>query len=397
MNLLVFSTLFPNARQPHHGVFVENRLRHLQAMSGYHAHIVAPVPWFPSRHPKFGGYADYAGVPRFEQRHGLNIYHPRYVVVPKMGMLLTPYTLYLSARRVVRRLLNEEHRFDLLDAHYFYPDGVAASLLAQEFDLPFTITGRGTDLNLIPKYKLPRRMIRKAAERADGLITVCAALADDLAALGIDRDRVTVLRNGVDLIGFSRDEAGASSLRTSLGIKGPVLASVGHLIERKSHDLVIRALAHMGRGSLLIAGKGPEEAALRQLAKDLNVADHVHFLGLIPHAQLSAIYSAADVFVLASSREGWPNVLLESMACGTPVVATAVNGSPEVVQSPVAGRIVPQRTGEALAAAIEDILKAPPSPAHVRGYAEGFSWEETSRGQMDLFTGILAKKGRTSA
>ncbi|GEQ96447.1 hypothetical protein JCM17844_00840 [Iodidimonas gelatinilytica] len=147
----------------------------------------------------------------------------------------------------------------------------------------------------------------------------------------------------------------------------------------------------------MIAGKGPEEAALRQLAKDLNVADHVHFLGLIPHAQLSAIYSAADVFVLASSREGWPNVLLESMACGTPVVATAVNGSPEVVQSPVAGRIVPQRTGEALAAAIEDILKAPPSPAHVRGYAEGFSWEETSRGQMDLFTGILAKKGRTSA
>lgn len=390
MNILVFTTLFPNTRQPHHGIFVENRLRHLREMSGYKATVVAPVPWFPSQNQRFGVYADYACVPRHESRHGLDIYHPRYPAIPKVGMIWAPFGLYLSARRVVKQLLKDGHRFDLLDAHFFYPDGVAAALLAREFDLPFCITGRGTDLNLVPDYPIPRRLIRKAAKRASGLITVCAALADDLADIGIPRERVTVLRNGVDLDLFNRQEANARALREKLGIgQGPVLASVGHLIERKAHHLVIEALADLGEGHLLIAGIGPEEHNLRSLANRLGVAARVHFLGLIAHEKLSTIYSAADVFVLASSREGWPNVLLESMACGTPVVATNVNGSPEVVQKPEAGRIVDERQGPALAATIRDILADRPAAAMVRAYAEGFSWDATSRGQMELFSTIL--------
>ncbi|WP_281300083.1 MULTISPECIES: glycosyltransferase family 4 protein [unclassified Iodidimonas] len=393
MKLLVFSTLFPNPQQPHHGIFVENRLRHLREDSGYEAHVLAPVPWFPSASPHFGTYADYAKIPRHDERHGLMIDHPRYLVIPKIGMLVTPFSLYLAARPVVARLLAEGHRFDLMDAHYFYPDGVAAALLAREFDLPFTITGRGTDLNLIPRHALPRRLIRFAANKADGLITVCAALAEDLAAIGVPRDRVTVLRNGVDLKAFQRDEAGALLLRQKLGIKdGPVLLSVGHLIERKAHDLVIGALAALGRGHLIIAGKGPQEKFLKDLAQSLGLADRVHFLGLVPHHDLSSVYSAADLFILASSREGWPNVLLESMACGTPVVATAVNGSPEVVTKPVAGRIVAERSGQALAAAAEDILNDPPSPEAVRAYAEDFSWQATSLGQMALFNSILQQR-----
>jgi len=396
MNLLVFSTLYPNAVQPHHGIFVENRLRHLLAESGYEARVVAPVPWFPSGNPTFGRYAELARVPRQEVRHGLAVAHPRYAVIPKLGMSLAPLALYLAGRRAIRRMRAAGYAPDLIDAHYFYPDGVAAAMLAQEFGLPFVVTGRGSDLNLIPRYPLARSMIRWAAAQASGLVTVCAALRDDLAALGVAPGRVTVLRNGVDLDAFRRDPAAATVWRAKVPADGPVLASVGHLIPRKAHDLAIRALARLGRGGLIIAGSGPEAPALRRLAETLGVAGRVHFAGAVPHEALPGLYSAADLLVLASSREGWPNVLLESLACGTPVVATAVNGTPEVVRDPVAGRVVAERTPAALAEAVHAVITDPPAPAAVRRYAEGFSWRATSRGQMALFESILDARGRAS-
>jgi glycosyltransferase involved in cell wall biosynthesis len=399
LNLLVFTTLYPNPGQPHHGVFVENRLRHLLAMSGYRATVMAPVPWVPPGlrgHPRYRAVAD---VPAQEVRHGLDVYHPRYPVIPKVGMTVAPGLLYLAARRQVRALLRAGARFDAIDAHYFYPDGVAAALLARELDLPFAVTGRGTDLNLIPRYAGPRRMIQWAAGRAGGLVTVCDALRQDLAALGVDPARVVVLRNGVDLETFRRDVAGRARWRETLGLgAAPVVASVGHLIDRKGHDLAIRALARLAPETrLLIAGTGPEETALRALAQELGVAARVHFLGAVPHDALRGVYSAADALLLASSREGWPNVLLESLACGTPTVATAVNGTPEVVQDPVAGQVVADRMPDALAQALRQVLGAPPAPAAVRAYAERFSWDATSQGQIELFDRIAGASVRNSA
>lgn len=392
MNLLVFTTLYPNAKQPHHGVFVENRLRHLLASSGYTATVVAPIPWFPSKHPSFGAYAEAAAVPRRETRHGLEVYHPRYPLLPKVGMNAAPFALYAAARRCVRQLMAEGRWFDLIDAHYFYPDGVAAALLARDLAKPFVVTGRGTDLNFIPRYALPRRMIRWAAQRADGLVTVCDALRDDLAALGVSRASATVLRNGVDLDVFRRDPASAAALRADLD--APVLLSVGHLIPRKGHDLVIRLLAQLGRGTLLLVGTGPEETRLRALAQQLGIADRVRFEGRVPHEELPRYYSAADALILASSREGWPNVLLESLSCGTPVVATPVNGTPEVIQDPVAGRVTSDRSVEELLAALQDLLAHPVDIAAVRRYAESFSWDATSRGQMALFERIVSGRNR---
>ena len=389
MNILVFTTLYPNAEQPHHGVFVENRLRHVLAVSGYTAHVVAPVPWFPSANRRFGPYAAHARVPKHEERHGLCIDHPRYPVVPQVGMTLAPYLLYLAARRHVRELRARGDHFDVIDAHYFYPDGVAAALLGREFGLPVMITGRGTDLNLIPRYALPRRAIQWAAQQADALVTVCAALRDDLEAIGVDPQRVTVLRNGVDLDMFQRDEGARERLRAEL--EPPVLLSVGHLIARKGHELVIKALAEIGRGSLVIAGEGPEEGRLRAVAESVGVGDRIRFAGRIEHTQLPRYYSAADVLVLASSREGWPNVLLESMACGTPVVATAVNGTPEVVRGPEAGRIVECRTAVSIANAVATVLADQPEAYDVRRYAEKFSWDATAKGQTELLQQVACK------
>lgn len=391
LRILTFTTLFPNAAQPTHGVFVANRLRELVASGEVEARVLAPVPWFPSAHPRFGRYAAYAAAPRAELLDGLAVGHPRYPVVPKIGPNLAPLSLYQAAARTLARWRRAGYEFDLIDSHFFFPDGIAAVLLGQRFGKPVTITARGTDLNLMPRYRVPRAMIRWAAARADGLITVSTALKQPLIELGVAPERVIVLRNGVDLTRFQPpiDRAAA---RTALGLVRPTLVSVGHLIERKGHHLVIEALAALPGVDLLVVGDGPEAAALRAAAQRHGVADRVRFLGALPHDALPRIYGAADALVLASSREGWANVLLEAMACGTPVVATPIWGTPEVVTTRAAGVLAAERSAAALAAGVRDLLGAPPPREATRRHAEQFGWGPTTEGQLSLFREILNRR-----
>ncbi len=184
LSILTTTTLFPNSVQRAHGVFVETRLRHLLASGEVTAHVLAPIPWLPPL-VRYGAYGELQSVPSRVERNGLTIEHPRYLVVPKFGMTLTPHTLYRAMRKRFVALQKAGHRFDLIDAHYFYPDGVAAVRLAREFNLPVTVTARGTDLNLIPEFPGPRRMILEAAANASGMITVCQALKDTLVEMGV--------------------------------------------------------------------------------------------------------------------------------------------------------------------------------------------------------------------
>ena len=389
MKLLTFSTLFPNQQRPNHGIFVETRLRYLVASQQVQSRVVAPVPWFPFTHPRFGLYATYAKVPRSEQRFGLDVTHPRYPVVPKMGMSAAPVLLANSLKSALGRIIDEGYDFDLIDAHYFYPDGVAAVMLGRYFNKPVVITARGTDINLVPQYRLPRRMIRWAADHAAGMITVCNALKDEMVALGIDGSRITPLRNGVNLELFQPGDRAA--LRTELGMDRFTLMSVGHLEPRKGHELVIQALPALPDVHLNIAGSGPDRKKLEDLAFTLKVQDRVRFLGPLPQAELKRWYGGADALVLASSREGWANVLLESMACGTPVVASNVWGTPEVVASPEAGILMRERTPHGVADAVTALRASYPSHEATRRYAERFSWDDTTQGQIALFQRIAAQ------
>jgi glycosyltransferase involved in cell wall biosynthesis len=189
--------------------------------------------------------------------------------------------------------------------------------------------------------------------------------------------------------------ADREAVRRKFAIDGPAILSVGHLIPRKGHDIAIRALAELPGYRLLIAGDGPEDAALRSLADDCGVADRVRFLGRMAHDSLPGLYTAVDALILASSREGWANVLLEAMGCGTPVVASNVWGTPEVVAVPEAGILMKDRTPGDLAAAVRQLMANPPDRARTRAYAEQFSWDATTEGQIDLFSGILAGREST--
>jgi glycosyltransferase involved in cell wall biosynthesis len=390
VKIVTFGTLYPDSTRPHHGVFVEQRLLHLLAEGGVEARVVAPVPWFPIKARVFGEYATYAAVPPREVRSGVEVRHPRYLHLPKVGMRLQPGSLASAAEPELRDLAANGFAFDLIDAQYFYPDGVAAVRLGAKLGKPVVITARGTDVNLIPEGSGPRRMILEAAGRAAGIVCVCQALKDALVRLGVPADRVTVLRNGVDLQKFRPvDRAEA---RRALGFERPTLLAVGHLIPRKGVDLAIRALPSLSGCGLEIVGSGPEEARLRALAAELGVADRVRFAGRVAQEQLPSWYTAADALVLASDREGWANVLLESMACGTPVIATNVWGNPEVVTAPEAGVLMRDRSPEALADAARGLLASPPDRAATRRYAERFSWDDTARGLKSLFTSILDRR-----
>lgn len=390
LRVLLFSSLFPSSERPIHGIFVETRLRELVKTGLVEAKVVAPVPWFPFKGKRFGEYGQFAATPRYEERNGLQVHHPRYLLAPKVGMNLAPHTMAMAALPLLKKLISDGFDFDLIDAHYYYPDGVAAGILARKLGKPFVVTARGTDLNLIPEYTYPRKLILKTAQEASASIGVCRALMDTLAGLGADASKLNTLRNGVDLERFVPEPRDVARQKLGLPTKQRLLLSVGHLIERKGHHIAIDALPLLPADvMLLIAGSGPERNALQARAEKLGVAQRVRFAGVIPQVDLKWWYSAADALALCSSREGWANVLLESMACGTPVIATDIWGTPEVVSTPAAGVLMPERSEKGLAAAWNALAAAYPERQATRGHAETFSWDDTTQGQLALFRAAL--------
>lgn len=388
MKILTFTSLYPNAEFPTNGIFVETRLRQLRAhYPEVESLVVAPVPWFPSTHARFGQYARMAKVPEDEERGGVRILHPRYPLIPKIGMSLAPYLMAWGLAPVLRRLIKGDFNFDLIDAHYYYPDGVAAAMLGRKFGKPVVITGRGTDIHSIPAHRIPRALLLNAARDAAASITVAAALKTEMVRLGAQADKIHVLRNGVDLEFFCPQER--ESIRSRLGMSGKTLISVGNLTELKGHHLIIEAMAALSDYRLLVIGSGGYEHTLRAAVQAHAVGDRVKLIPRVSQQALREYYAGADALILASSREGWANVLLESMACGTPVIATRIWGTPEVVTEPEAGVLIPQRDAAAIVAGVRALFERYPDRTATRRYAERFNWRETSDGQMALFRAIL--------
>ena len=390
MKLLTITSLFPNHVDPKHGIFIDARLRQLRARyPQVQQVVVAPVPWFPVGHRWFGRYGRFARVATEEFRDGIRVLHPRYLVIPKIGMWLTPLLMAITLWRTVRRLRRQGFEPDLIDGHYFYPDGVAIGLASRLLKLPFVVTARGSDINLIARQWLPGKMIAWCCRQAAHRITVCQALKERLAPLCGGRP-ITVLPNGVDSRRFTlTEERQQPALKRALGLKGEILLSVGNLVPLKGHHLAIDALADLPGMQLVILGEGPERDALAARAAERGVADRLLMPGALPQAELVRYYGAASCLLLLSSREGMANVLLESMACGTPVVATRVGGTPEVVSAEAAGVLV-EREVTAIVAGISQLLAQLPARQATRRHALQFDWRATSDGQYQLFTRLAA-------
>lgn len=389
---LTLTSLFPSSAQPRHGIFTEHRIKHLVGTGYVDTAVVAPVPWVPGflrGNPRYGAYAR---SPHYERRQNIDVHYPRQLSIPRVGMPFAPFFYLLSAFRMVRSKPWRE-KIDVIDSYYIFPDGIAAVLLGRLLGKPVILTAYGTDINLIPTHLLPRKMIQWACRRADAITTVCAALRDALVDLGVDPKKIRVILHGVDLELF-KPTGRRADLREKFGFKKRTLVSVGHLIERKGHHIVIEALESLPGCELVIIGDGEMESQLRRLTAEKGLEDRVRFLGHVPQNELPSYYEAADALVLASSREGIANVLVESMACGNPVVATDVWGASELITSRVCGRLAQERSPQSVAAAIEDLFAGYPDRTAVRRFAEGFNWEDTAEQHLAVLTDVLSPAGR---
>ncbi len=392
MRVLTFTTLYPNNVWPNHCVFIQERMTHFAKLKGCEVKVVAPIPYFPSI--KLGSRWKYSQVAKQELREGLEVYHPRYFMTPKVGMSLYGMKMFLSVLSAVRRIQNN-FDFDVIDAHYVYPDGFAGVLLGQCFRKPVVVSARGTDINLFQKFPLIRRLLQYALHRAHQAIAVSQSLGEEILRLGISEKKLTVIPNGVDIEKFCPAPKEQARKKISLPLNNKIILSVGHLTSNKGFDLLIKALKILSGESreedlrLVIVGEGSTRKELEQLISSLQLDGRVHLVGAIPHQELYLWYSAADLFCLASAKEGWPNVLLESLACGTPVVATDTGGIPEIIRSDTVG-LLTKRNEEEFSKIISIALKTDWNRTEIIQYARQHTWDKVARSVYDVFQSALS-------
>ena len=383
MNILTFTTLWPNAEQPDFGVFVKHRVAALAKLDSVNVRVVAPVPYFPSRllpRAVLTRWQQAARVPDEEVIDGLQTFHPRYLVTPKIGMSFYGGWMARGAFETVRRL-HAEQPIDLIDAHYAYPDGYAATLIGERLNLPVFITARGTDINLFSRMPLIRPKIVKALNRAAGIIAVSEALKARIVELGIAAGKIAVIRNGINREVFYPRDRRETRRRLGIDPEDQVLLSVGALVSVKGFYRLIEAMALLKQGGnrlkLFVIGEGSERRALESQISNLKLESCVRLLGAKPQNELADWYSAADLFCLASHREGCPNVVIEAMACGLPVAAADVGGVHELVKEHN-GRLVSPPTAENFAAEIRAALSAVWKREEIAESGSARSWEKVA-------------------
>ncbi len=380
--LVVFTSLFPHAGQPNAGLFIRERMFRVGQRFSAPLVVVSPQPWFPLQgliRRLRPGYRPAA--PRHEVQQGVEIYFPRFLALPGLLRRLDGLSMALFSLPTLLRL-RKTHQVNLIDAHFAYPNGYAATLLGRWLKLPVTITLRGTESGHVRTPALSKRVVA-ALLRANRVFAVSDSLKRLAVGLGIADAKILVVGNGVDLTRFTpmpRDEA---RRRLSLPQDASILISVGGLVERKGFHRVIDGLPELVRRFpdiiyLVVGGPSPEgdmTAALKQQVQRLGMADRVVFTGPIAPENLSVALSAADVFVLATRNEGWANVFLEAMACGLPVVTTDVGGNAEVVCRSELGTVVPFGDASALQMAIARALDCDWDRKAIMAYAADNTWD----------------------
>jgi teichuronic acid biosynthesis glycosyltransferase TuaC len=357
LRVVTFATIFPNANDPSHGIFVYQRAKHLAKRPGVEVVAIVPIPYFP-RWLRTNRWKKYQDIPNIEILEGMEVHHPRYFHLPKIWMPFHGLSMFLGCASTVRKL-HERRRIDVIDSHFVYPEGFAAVLLGKLVQVCVMVSARGTDINVYPSLKLIRPMIRWTLTKANRIIAVSKALKQKMVELGIAENKIQVIPNGVDATRFQPEDKEEARLHLSLAPADRIIVSVGALIPGKGHDLVIRATAGLVSEfagiKLFILGDGPIRQELEGLVRELNLTERVQIVGKRPNEELRHWFSAADASCLASAREGWPNVVTESLACGTPVVATRVGGIPEILCSEALGILV-ERSVEGVRDGIRDAL-----------------------------------------
>jgi glycosyltransferase involved in cell wall biosynthesis len=372
--------MFPSKALPNHAVFVKHRIsrvaRHAKVK------VIVPVPYFPFT-SIIKRYSFRKNIPRKDIIDGLEVYYPRFLSIPHFLKPLDGVFIFLSCLFFVNRRL-KAFKFDVIDSHLAYPDGFGAVLLGKLFNKPVSITLRGHDINHTPQYPVRFKQIKYALKKADQIFSVAKALKDQAVKFGADADKIFVTCNGVNTEVFRPLDKQIARKQLGLPADKRIIVSVGNLVERKGFQILLQALRRLidkGYNDLflvIVGGPGEEGNYLHELERligELALSDSVLMAGSQQNSDLPAWYSAAEFSCLASEKEGWANVLLESLACGRPVVATNVWGTPEVISSSEYG-ILTERDSESLANALQEALNRKWNHTMISAYASQYTWDD---------------------
>ena len=372
MRVLAITKIFPNAAEPLSAPF--NRQQFAVLAKLCELEVLATIPWYPGAGllARWSSAGKLGRVPRRETIDGIAVRHPRTLFVPRLAHA-TWGPLYAAS--IAPQVARYRGKIDVVLGSWAYPDGFAAVIAGRLLGVPSVVKVHGSDINVVAQMPGPRALTAWALPRAARVVAVSRALGDEVVALGVPRDRIAIVMNGVDAQLFHpRDRAAA---RRELGLPaGPLVVYVGNLKEEKGSRELARAwplvLAALPGATLAVVGGGPlrgeVEAALAPCG------ERVRMLGPRPLPEVPAWMAAADVLVLPSHSEGTPNVVLEALASGRRVVASAVGGVPDLITRPELGALVPPKDPEALAAALVTALGMPYDPVAVADLGARGGW-----------------------
>ena len=396
MKVLIITNAFPNSAEETRGIFTYQIVAALREKCNIR--VIAPLPWAPRVvAKKFAAKYPHARVPFHENIGDIEIYHPRYLVIPKLVGFMHAVFMFFPLIKLVNRLENEE-KVDLINAHWIFPDGVAATWIARRLRKPIVLTALGCDVNLYSTMILRKFQIAGALKSADHITAVSSDLKDMVCSLKIPEKNVDVIPNGIDLSLFSIIDKLDARKEVGISPKQSLILTVGSLDEVKGTKFLLEALGAMKKSGsplplLISIGDGPLKPSLCSLAEKLGIADHARFLGKRPHKEIPLWMNAANLFCLPSLREGHPNVVVEALACGVPVVASNVGAIPQTINS-TNGYIWKNRNVMALVRQLEYGLDRRWDRTEIRRSVAGYSWENcASRYHAVYSTTLVGRKG----
>jgi len=366
-SLVIITNLFPLPWEPNRATF--NRQQFSQLDEEFNKSVLVPVAfpeWFSHRK---------------QIKQTENLRYVPYFYLPKVGRRFYSVFMFLSILLHSGWWLYEK-KVNVIFASWAFPEAVAASWLSKLLRCSFFFKVHGSDINLHGKIPTRARQIVNASKRATGILSVSQALADEMVTMGIERKKISVVYNGVDHQKFGVD--------TKVPLRGDYLLYVGNLKHDKGVIELIKGFASVcdsfPKLMLVYAGSGIEKKSLMELSKVLNISDKVQLLGTVEHHKLPALITHAKALVLPSYNEGVPNVVLEAMACGTPVLATKVGGIPEVVDEKNCGKLIESRCEMAVANGLTYLLNQSWDKNKIKIQGRKFTWENNKRQLIELLS-----------
>ncbi len=388
MKVLLFTNLYPSHHAPTRGIFN----RHVFGALSKHCEtrLIVPLPWW-SKQRKI---RDWFVTPE-ETGTGIRAGYPTYWSFPRLHKMHGA-GMYYSVQKQIKRIYRE-FPFDAILASWAYPDAYAAARVARDLNVPLVTNLLGSDINALIETDV-RPHIEFALKQSAKIIPVSEALGNKIAGMGVPESKIVVQHNGVDTAKFQlRDK---QALRRKLGIahSGALVCYVGNFVSEKGVDVLVNAFRLLKEGGrtdihLALIGSGALEPNLRSIVQQNGMEQTVTFYGRRKHDEIPDWMAACDVFCLPSLREGCPNVVLEALCSGRPVVASCVGGVPELL-STQEGALVPPSNPSALKDALLATLARSWEPEVLRRAVDGRSWDDVGFGYYQILDAAVKEKSK---